>query len=92
MINTFAVVAAFGIAAAFIAISGTKHSAASDRCEKTFFSGNSNSGATSTDDTGEGEQVCEIFTWAILGIMGGLWVSLASFQVCCLPVVIRLSP
>ncbi|KAF8601765.1 hypothetical protein BDV93DRAFT_413209, partial [Ceratobasidium sp. AG-I] len=82
MINTFAVVAAFGIAAAFIALSGTKHSTASDRCETTFFGGNSTLTGSGSQDTGEGEQVCEIFTWSILGVMGGLWVSLASFQAC----------
>ncbi|KAG9086091.1 hypothetical protein FRC06_003281 [Ceratobasidium sp. 370] len=78
MINSVAVIAAFCVAAAFIAISGTRHSAASDRCQKSFFAGNNTPG--SSDDSGEGEQICEVFTWVILGLMGGLWVSLLSFQ------------
>jgi hypothetical protein len=82
--NSIAVVAAFGVAAAFIAISGVKHDPATNRCETTFFSGNSTATASSlsSDDTGEGRQVCEVFTWVILGLMGGLWVTLACFQVC----------
>ncbi|KAG9094689.1 hypothetical protein FS749_012006 [Ceratobasidium sp. UAMH 11750] len=81
MINSVAVIAAFCIAAAFIAVSGTRHNAASDRCEKSFFAADNNPGAgASNDDSGEGEQICEVFTWVILGLMGGLWVTLLSFQ------------
>ncbi|KAG8782929.1 hypothetical protein FRC12_020303 [Ceratobasidium sp. 428] len=78
MINSIAVIAAFCIAAAFIAISGTRHAAASTRCQTTFFAGNNEAG--STDNSGEGEQICEVFTWVILGLMGGLWITLLSFQ------------
>lgn len=86
IVNTLAVIASFGIAAAFIAISGTKHDTATNRCEVTFFSGSSTAStssttSTSTSGSGEGKQVCEVFTWVILGLMGGLWVALAIFQV-----------
>ncbi|QRW05977.1 hypothetical protein RhiLY_11294 [Ceratobasidium sp. AG-Ba] len=80
MINSVAVLAAFGIAAAFIAISGTKHDKASSRCQRTFFATSNPSAASSNDDSGEGAQICEVFTWVILGLMGGLWVTLLSFQ------------
>jgi hypothetical protein len=81
MVNSVVVMASFGIAAAFIAISGTRHNAATDRCQVNFFSGNSTASASSSDDTGEGRQICDVFTWVILGLMAGLWVTLAFFQV-----------
>lgn len=81
MVNTIAVIAAFGIAAAFIAVSGTKHDTAAKRCEVTFFSGNSTASSSTSNDSGEGKEICDIFTWVILGLMGGLWVTLGFFQV-----------
>ncbi|KAG8715670.1 hypothetical protein FRC11_001617 [Ceratobasidium sp. 423] len=80
IVNSVVVMAAFGIAAAFIAMSGTRHDTATKRCQVAFFSGNSTASTSSTDDTGEGQQVCDIFTWVILGLMAGLWVTLAFFQ------------
>ncbi|KAF8728483.1 long-chain-acyl-CoA dehydrogenase, partial [Rhizoctonia solani] len=80
MVNSVVVMGAFGVAAAFIAISGTRHNTATDRCQATFFSGNSTASASASSDTGEGRQVCDVFTWVILGLMAGLWVTLAFFQ------------
>lgn len=59
------------VAASYLGISASRHSAAVTACESTFFAGDSTS--TTVDDT-KGEQICNIFTWATLGVMGALWV------------------
>ena len=68
-------VAAFSVAAVWIAISASRHGTAKRNCEQRFF--------TATSDlTSEGETMCEIFPWVDIGLMGGLWVVLLISQVC----------
>ncbi|KAI0067735.1 hypothetical protein BV25DRAFT_1790974, partial [Artomyces pyxidatus] len=69
-------VAAFSVAAVWIALSATRHSTAKTNCEKKFFSTN----GSTIDLSSEGETMCEIFPWVDVGIMGGLWVLLAITQ------------
>jgi len=68
-----------GLSAAltFIGISAGRHQAAVDQCESSFFS----SGNQTTTAETEGEQICNIFTWVVLGIMGGLWIVIFILQV-----------
>jgi len=61
----------FAVAAAWIIISATRHDTGKSRCLAKFFSG---------EDSGEGEALCDIFSWATVGIMGGLWLVLAIMQ------------
>lgn len=65
-------VAAFSIAAVWIAISAARHKQAKAQCETDFFPTNSES---------EGGTLCNIFPWVDIGLMGGLWVLLAIVQV-----------
>jgi hypothetical protein len=67
-------VAAFSVAAVWIAISASRHNTAKVNCEQKFFS--ATSGLTS-----EGSTMCEIFPWVDVGLMGGLWVLLLISQV-----------
>jgi hypothetical protein len=73
-------VAAFSVAAVWIAISASRHSTAKRNCEQKFFTATSNL-------TSEGETMCEIFPWVDIGLMGGLWALLLISQVCYLAVV-----
>ncbi|KAI0257566.1 hypothetical protein BJV78DRAFT_1163517 [Lactifluus subvellereus] len=66
-------VAAFSVAAVWIAISASRHNIAKTNCEQKFFT--AASGLTS-----EGETMCEIFPWVDIGLMGGLWVLLLISQ------------
>lgn len=68
-------VAAFGIAAAWIAISATHHDQAQTQCITDFFKN------TVSATNGQGETLCNIFPWADVGIMGGLWILFAIVQV-----------
>lgn len=75
--NTTAVTAAFGIAAAFIGISASRHNTALTKCQSDFFK-DPVAGSTSATDS---KTLCNIFTWVDIGLMAGLWVVLAVFQV-----------
>ena len=66
--------AAFAIAAVWIALSAARHSKAVSACKTNFFGTN-----TALED--EGNTLCDIFPWADVGIMGGLFVILAIMQV-----------
>ncbi len=70
-------------ALAFIGISAGRHQPAVDECESSFFSSGNQTTTTQADT--EGQQICNIFTWAVLGIMGALWVLLFVLQVSDLP-------
>ena len=65
--------AAFAIAAVWIALSAARHSKAEAACKTNFFGTN-----TALED--EGNTLCNIFPWADVGIMGGLFVLLAIMQ------------
>ena len=71
--------AAFYVALAWIIVSATRHNTAASDCQDEFFSDSDSSSSTSTVD--EGETLCNIFTWADIGLMGGLWVVLGIMQV-----------
>ncbi|KAI0280650.1 hypothetical protein BGY98DRAFT_1185417 [Russula aff. rugulosa BPL654] len=66
-------VAAFSVAAVWIAISASRHSTAKHNCEQRFFT-------TASDITSEGETMCEIFPWVDIGLMGALWAVLLISQ------------
>ena len=68
-------VAAFGVSAAWIILSATRHSQAQSQCITDFF------GNTESANNGEGETLCNIWPWADLGVMGGLWVFFFIVQV-----------
>ena len=70
-------VAAFSVSLAWIIISASRHNTAVTNCVNNFFQ---DTGAI-TSSVGEGETLCNIFTWADVGLMGGLWVVLAIMQV-----------
>jgi hypothetical protein len=70
-------------ALAFIGISAGRHQPAVDQCESSFFS--SGNQTTTAQGDSEGEQICNIFTWVVLGIMGGLWLVIFILQVSDLP-------
>ena len=65
--------AAFAIAAVWVIVSATRHSTASSNCIQRFFSDGSLQS--------QGQTLCDIFSWVDVGIMAGLWVLLAIFQV-----------
>jgi len=67
--------AAFSVAAAWIIISAARHSDAEAKCIQDFFSATGSASSSS-----EGSTLCNIFPWVDIGIMGGLWVLLASLQ------------
>jgi hypothetical protein len=76
-INWILLYVGLSVAATYLGISAARHSAAVTACEATFFSGDSSS---TTEDT-KGEEICNIFCWATLGVMGALWVLLFIVQV-----------
>ncbi|KAH0590634.1 hypothetical protein J132_09888 [Termitomyces sp. J132] len=63
---------AFAIAAAWAIISAARHSTSKNNCLTDFF----------TEDMKStlGQKLCDIIPWVDVGIMGGLWVILAIFQ------------
>jgi hypothetical protein len=84
-INWIVLYVGFAVAAALIGISAARHQQAVDACEKSFFSEES---STTTEDT-KGEQICNIFCWITVGIMGGLWALLFLVQVFTFPASIQ---
>ncbi len=74
-LHLLATVAAFGVAAAWIILSATRHTQAQSKCISDFF------GNTISANNSEGQTLCDIFPWADVGIMGGLWVLFAIVQV-----------
>ena len=80
LLNSIVLYVGLSAAAAFIGISAARHDTAVDACESSFFSSGSNQSTTAQEDT-EGQQICNIFTWVVLGIMGALWVVLFIIQV-----------
>lgn len=82
-VNSLAVSYVFGISATWIIISATRHTTATSACVTNFYSNSTSTsagigaGATS----GEGPTVCNIFVWADIGIMAGLWLIMLVFQV-----------
>jgi hypothetical protein len=48
--------------------------------QNSYFTG-LNTTSTPTSTSGEGSALCEAFAWADVGIMSGLWVTLAIFQI-----------
>jgi len=79
LLNSIVLCVGLSAAAAFIGISAARHDVAVDACESSFFS-SGNQSTTAQEDT-EGQQICNIFTWVVLGIMGALWVVLFIVQV-----------
>lgn len=86
-INSIILYLGLSAALAFIGISAGRHQPAVDECESSFF--NSGNQTTTAQADTEGEQICNIFTWVVLGIMGALWVVIFILQVSDLP---SLSP
>ncbi|KAH9944063.1 uncharacterized protein BXZ73DRAFT_87031 [Epithele typhae] len=85
-LHSLVTVAAFGVAAAWIAISATRHTQAQDKCIADFFAG------TVSANNSEGQTLCNIFPWADIGIMGALWVLLGIMQVRRLLLTSRVHP
>jgi hypothetical protein len=75
-LHIFISLAAFSVAAVWIAISASRHSVAKSKCESDFFP----SSSTDTETTEEGQTMCNIFPWVDVGVMAGLWVVLALAQ------------
>jgi len=67
--------AAFSIALVWIIMSATRHSTAQSRCVSRFFPS-----APDTPTSSDGQVICNIFPWVQVGVMGGLWIILASVQ------------
>jgi hypothetical protein len=82
-LNSIVLYVGLAAAAAFIGISAGRHQTAVDVCEASFFS-NASQSTTAQEDT-EGQQICNIFTWVVLGVMGALWAMLFIVQVSHLP-------
>ena len=74
-LHLLASIAVFGIAAAWIAISASRHDQAQNKCISDFF------GNTISANNSEGQTLCDIFPWADVGIMGGLWLLFLIVQV-----------
>lgn len=64
----------FSVAATWIIWSAIGHDNAKQRCITDFFS------STSTSNSQEADTLCNIFPWVSVGIMGALWLLLASVQ------------
>lgn len=75
-INWIVLYITFAAAAALIGISAGRHDQAVDACERSFFAGES---AGTQEDT-KGEQICNIFCWITVGVMGALWLVLFLVQ------------
>jgi len=78
MVNWIVLYVALAVAAAFLGISAARHSQAVDACETNFFAGDS-TGSSTTEDT-KGEEICNIFVWSTIGVMGALWVLIFAVQ------------
>ncbi|KAF9532007.1 hypothetical protein CPB83DRAFT_808241 [Crepidotus variabilis] len=66
--------AGFAVAAAWIVWSAIGHSKAKQRCITDFFDSVPGSNQNSSDT------ICNIMTWVLVGIMGGIWALLAALQ------------
>jgi len=77
--NSIILYGSLAAAAAFISISAVRHQTAVSACEASFFNSNGNENTTAQEDT-EGQQICNIFTWIVLGVMGALWAVLFVIQ------------
>ncbi|KAM5530787.1 hypothetical protein V8D89_015528 [Ganoderma adspersum] len=73
-LHSLLTVAAFGVAAAWLIISITRHNQAKSQCINDFFAN------TISATNNEGDTLCNIFSWADIGIMGALWVLFAIVQ------------
>jgi len=76
-LHTLATVAVFAVAAAWIAISASRHGTAQTNCITNFFTGTTSDSPTASEAT----TLCNIFPWIDVGIMGGLWVFFAACQI-----------
>ena len=76
-INWILLYVGLSVAATFLGISAARHSQAVTTCESTFFSDDS----TSTTEDTKGQEICNIFCWVNLGVMGALWVLIFIVQV-----------
>ncbi|EKM61176.1 uncharacterized protein PHACADRAFT_134485 [Phanerochaete carnosa HHB-10118-sp] len=65
-------VAAFSVAAVWIALSAARHNTAKTNCESLFYN--------NTTEPSEANTLCDIFPWVDVGLMAGLWVLLAVAQ------------
>ncbi|KAG8992721.1 hypothetical protein FRB94_013471 [Tulasnella sp. JGI-2019a] len=83
-INSLAVSYVFGISATWIVISATRHTTATNACITNFYTNTTTNttgiGGGADATAGEGQTVCNIFVWADIGIMGGLWLLMFIFQ------------
>ena len=61
-------------------MSATRHSTAQTNCERKFYAAGS-TGDNAASLASEAATVCNIFSWAEIGVMGGLWVVLLLMQV-----------
>lgn len=86
-INWIILYVGLSVAAAFLGISAARHSQAVQACETNFFAADSSS---TTEDT-KGEQICNIFCWSTLGVMGALWVLLFIVQVSYLGICLTIN-
>jgi len=77
-LDWFITIAGFSVSAAWIIISGTRHSTAQANCEREYYSGGSTDNAASLADAAD--TVCSIFSWVDVGVMAGLWVILLIMQ------------
>ncbi|RXK40915.1 hypothetical protein M231_01763 [Tremella mesenterica] len=83
LINFLSQTAAFSVAAALIVVSATSHNKAVTACEKQYFETNNSTSSTAIANStlsSESSALCDAFTWADVGIMGGLWLLLLLVQ------------
>lgn len=65
------------MAAVIIIVSAVRHNHAMEVCEKEYFTPTASSSAQAAQTlTEESQALCNAFTWADVGFMGGLWVIL----------------
>lgn len=74
-LHSLVTLVAFAIAAAWVIISGSRHSTAMTNCENKFYPT-----APNGSNTSEGQTVCDIITWVDVGLMAGAWVFFALVQ------------
>ncbi|BEI80093.1 hypothetical protein CcaverHIS002_0106220 [Cutaneotrichosporon cavernicola] len=80
-INGIITLVAFIVAAAIIIISAVRHDAAMAKCIKDYFTPSATASQQAQQTlTEESGLLCNAFTWADVGLMGGLWVILALTQ------------
>ncbi|KAJ7597121.1 hypothetical protein C8J56DRAFT_919263 [Mycena floridula] len=74
-LHSLLITAAFGLGAAWAAISASRHSTAQTKCISDFFD------TSDSAQAAEGQVLCNIFPWVDVGIMGGLWLILAIMHI-----------